>query len=52
MGGWGEGGRKYSEMVTVKERRDSFIASIVGKQVDKTDLRVGKFSLDDLFTNF
>lgn len=33
MGGWGEGGRKYSEMVSVKERRDSTIASIIGKNL-------------------
>lgn len=31
LGGWGEGGRKYSEMVSVKARRDSLVASIVGK---------------------
>ncbi|XP_046396824.1 endochitinase-like [Ischnura elegans] len=29
MGGWGEGGRKYSELVTVKARRDSFIRSVI-----------------------
>ena len=45
MGGWGEGGRKYSEMVTVKQRRDTFIASIVGKYVDKTDSTIEKSPL-------
>ncbi|XP_071573551.1 endochitinase-like [Temnothorax nylanderi] len=29
IGGWGEGGKKYSAMVSVKARRDSLISSIV-----------------------
>nr|CAD7585536.1 unnamed protein product [Timema genevievae] len=29
VGGWGEGGRKYSGLVSVKARRDSFIKSVV-----------------------
>lgn len=31
IGGWAEGGRKYSQMVSVKARRDSLISSIVGE---------------------
>ena len=30
VGGWGEGGRKYSALVHHKDRRDSFIRSVVG----------------------
>ena len=30
MGGWGEGGKKYSELVSDPNRRKSFIASVVG----------------------
>lgn len=33
VGGWGEGGKKYSALVSVKARRDSFIKSVVGERI-------------------
>jgi len=29
VGGWGEGGKKYSSLVSIKERRDVFIKSVI-----------------------
>lgn len=29
VGGWAEGGEKYSAMISLKSRRDSFIAAVV-----------------------
>ena len=31
VGGWGEGGENYSALVSVKERREAFVRSVVGK---------------------
>ena len=32
VGGWGEGGEKYSDLVSVKTRRDTFIKSVIGEK--------------------
>jgi hypothetical protein len=31
VGGWAEGGHKYSALVSIKKRRDAFVTSVVGK---------------------
>ena len=31
VGGWAEGGHNYSALVSVKERREAFVRSVVGK---------------------
>jgi chitinase len=31
VGGWAEGGKKYSELVSQKSRRKIFIASVIGE---------------------
>lgn len=53
VGGWGEGGRKYSALVGNKERRTTFIKSIVGMYDFQIIIIIMEIStIDDLYFQF
>ena len=40
VGGWEEGGDKYSQMVSMPSRRDSFVRSVVGNISNYPEIQV------------
>ena len=51
VGGWAEGGEKYSAMISLKSRRDSFIADVIDfmKKYDFDGFDLGMHSQQPIY---